>query len=440
MRTDDFEEIKPQDTDDGIPDVVQAEHERDVFDEFDAPPEGTKSGKSLGDIFRDNPFIKIAIVAVGIVSVLVAFVMFGGSGDDKNKSQVGTAVNEREAPGQETSQAYTDAIKEVNEQRYEQAVNQGTSTMPIQTNTPDVPAVPEPAEPPASLEDPLADWRASSQEAPPQQAADAGPPPPVINGNGMPIAPVAQGPDPAAVDALAQAMSQQMSTILQKHNISGPQIIKVTDGDKYINSLQPQMTDGAMAGAATSEAAPVEILIPAGTIVYAQTLTEANSDSPGPVLARITNGPLKGSKVLGTFEATEELLTLNFNTVVVKGISQSVNAVALDPKTTLPAVATEVDHRYLRRFILPAAARFIEGMGNAIAQKEQTVTVNNGTTVSSQSDLNTKEELAAGLAEGTSEMAQQLDDMASDTKVLVRVHAGTPIGLLFLEPVLKENQ
>ncbi len=168
-------------------------------------------------------------------------------------------------------------------------------------------------------------------------------------------------------------------------------------------------------------------------------MTEANSDAPGPVLARISNGPLKGNKIIGTFEENEEYLTLNFNTIVVKGVSQSVNAVALDPKTTLPAVATEVDHRYFKRFIMPAAARFIQGMGDAIAQREQSVTVNNGTTTSTQADLKPREELAAGLAEGTQEIADQLEEIGQNTKVLVKVHAGTPIGILFLEPVTKEN-
>lgn len=440
MRTDDFSEIKPQETSDGIPDVVQAE-EADSFEDFDGQPSG---GKTLGELFRDNPFVKIGLVAVGAVVVVTAFVMFGGGSGDENKSNVGMKINQREAPGQETSQAYTDAINDVNQQRYEQALNSGGSTMPIPTSTPDAPQAPQPEAPPVTIEDPLAGWRSTSQNTPPQQPSQIDPLPPAIppDANGQyPTAPygtpIPQGPDPAAVDALAQAMQQQMNGILQKHQISGSQIIQVTDAKAY---LQPEGSGGEDGrGGADEQPEIVEILVPAGTIVYAQTLTEANSDAPGPVLARISNGPLKGSRILGTFDTREEVLTLNFNTVVVKGVSQSINAIAIDPATTLPAVATEVDHRYWKRFVLPAAARFIQGMGDAIAQREQTVTVNNGTTVSSTPDLDTKQELAAGLAEGTSEIADQLDNIASQTRVLVKVHAGTSIGILFLEPVLKEN-
>jgi len=86
------------------------------------------------------------------------------------------------------------------------------------------------------------------------------------------------------------------------------------------------------------------------------------------------------------------------------------------------------------------AARFIEGMGQAIAQREQTVVVSDGVTTSSQPDLGTREELAAGLAAGTQELGNELDREAGRTKVMIKVHAGTPIGILFLEPVIKQDE
>lgn len=181
-----------------------------------------------------------------------------------------------------------------------------------------------------------------------------------------------------------------------------------------------------------------EILIPAGTIVYAQTLVEANTDAPGPVLARISSGVLNGYRILGTFSSQERFLTLNFNTVVIDGVSYGVNAIAIDPKTTLPAVATEVDRRYLSRFILPAAASFIEGLGSAIAQRESTtVTIDGSVVTSSTRDLNTREELASGLEAGTRVIARDLEREGSRIQPMIKVHAGTPIGVLFLQPVIK---
>jgi intracellular multiplication protein IcmE len=435
MRTDDFEEIKPQDTDGGMPDAVQVE--ADGFGDFDQEtPSG--NGKSLGDVFRDNPFIKVVLVGVGVVAVAVALFSFGGSSKKENVSEVGTAINESVPPGQETSEAYRSAVDDVNQQRLENAVRTGESAIPIPTASPDASSVlPETIPPVSDAEDPLDGWRAQAQ-APVQTEPVLDPATQALN----PQPVQAAGPDPAAVGALSQAMAQQMQSILDKHSIVGAQVMEVSAVDKGVggSGTGSGSAGGAVSGGTDTPVEEVEILVPAGTIAYAQTLTEANSDTPGPVLARIASGPLAGSKILGSFEQSEEYLTLNFNTVVVKGVSQSVNAVALDPKTTLPAVATEVDHRYWRRFILPAAARFIEGMGDAISQREQTdVTVNGDTVTSSKPDLKPREELAAGLSEGTSEIGDQLNDIADETKILVKVHAGTPIGILFLEPVTREK-
>lgn len=443
MRTDDFDGPKSQDNFEARPDVNahrEAVNEglEDDLNEFDTPPlPGQGGGQSLGDVWRNNPIIKIVVIGVAVIAIVIGLVMFGGGDDDKNESRVGVAMKEHEAPGNETSEAYRDAINEVNQQRLEQAMQTGQSTMPIPTSSPDVsPPYPGNDEPPVNIDDPLEGWRAGNQQAGPEPTLEPTSPQfQTNNPNAQQRVPV--GPDPQAVNALASAMGAQMQNILDKHKISGPQVMQVTAADFY--TRQAQNAGGG--GGSASAPDPVEIqeiLIPAGTIVYAQTLTEANTDAPGPVLARLSSGPLAGARILGTFDNTDNYLTLQFNTVVVNGISQSANAVAIDPKTTLPAVATEVDRRYWRRVILPAAARFIEGMGDAVAQREQTVTVNNGTVTSSQADLNTSQELAAGLSAGTQELGQELDREADRTKVLIKVHAGTPIGILFLEPVVKE--
>ncbi len=444
MRTDDFEDIKPQDTSEGTPDIVEVE-EGDGFSEFDSP--SNKGGKSLGELFRDNPIFKIVLIIIVVVGLIAAFLIFGGK-DDAPKSEVGAPIKEREAPGQQTSEDYSNAIAEVNQQRLEEAQRNGESTIPIQTAGPDstnVNGLNE--EPPVTIDDPLKDYRFGAQTNGANQPLDPNALQPVLTNNpnqNVPQQQVVLGPDPAAVDALAQAMGEQMKGILGKHEIRSAQIMTVTDLKAIRDAEAAALKNNAIAtnsgtNGVTADEEPVEIIIPAGTIVYAQTLTEANSDAPGPVLARLASGPLAGSRILGTFDNTDEYLTLNFNTIVVKGISQSVNAVALDPKTTLPAVATDIDHKYMTRFVLPAAASFIEGMGDAIAQHEQTITVNNGTTSSSESDLNTKQEVASALADSTSKISDSLDEQADQAKIGVKVRSGTPIGILFLEPVVKEQ-
>ena len=452
MRTDDFNGPKSEDTFDERPDVQDQLHESeradpDDFNEFDAAPVPGTQGNSLGEMVRNNPIIKIAGVIGVLLLVVFGLVMFGGSDDDTRQSSVGQAVQENEAPGSETSEAYRDAINEENQQRLEHAVQTGQSTMPIPTNTSQNGFANGVAgEPPLTLNDPLADFRNGNQQPLPEPTLTPSSPrlqPEAVQQQMQQRTP--QGPSAEAVNALSTAMGAQMQNILDKHKINGAQVMQVTAADFYTKNAGVGGTGVAGSGVAGSNygfapEAPIvqEILIPAGTIVYAQTLTESNTDAPGPVLARLSSGPLSGARVLGTFDNTDNFLTLQFNTIVFNGISYPTNAVAIDPKSTLPAVATDIDRRYWRRVILPAAARFIEGMGNAIAQREQTVTVNNGTTVSSQGDLKTNQELAAGLASGTQELAEELDREADRTRVMIKVRAGTPIGILFLDPVTKE--
>src|SRR5690606_12018046 len=50
------------------------------------------------------------------------------------------------------------------------------------------------------------------------------------------------------------------------------------------------------------------IIIPAGTIEYAQLVTEANTDAPGPVMAQIASGPLAGARLIGSFQSTDNYL------------------------------------------------------------------------------------------------------------------------------------
>ncbi|MCD8497283.1 MAG: hypothetical protein LRZ85_03890 [Alphaproteobacteria bacterium] len=63
-------------------------------------------------------------------------------------------------------------------------------------------------------------------------------------------------------------------------------------------------------------------------------------------------------------------------------------------------MATDVDHRYLKRVLLPAAAAFIEGAASAISQSGLTTVTVEGSTVSEDSaSPNSRQEIASGLEE-----------------------------------------
>jgi intracellular multiplication protein IcmE len=241
---------------------------------------------------------------------------------------------------------------------------------------------------------------------------------------------------------MAEAMQEQMQSMLEGHGDYMTASMTITPAD-LLKNIAEEEAEEAEASAARGEAAgeedaPEIIIVPAGEVAYAQIITEANSDIPGPVLGQIVSGPLSGSRILGDFEVQNDLISLRFDKVVVEGVSYDIDAIALDPATTLPGMATKVNHRYLRRIILPTAAAFIEGAAEAVADTGRTSVSVSGEVVAEETEgTDAKEQIATGIEEASSQLSEIIDEMNEDTEPLIIIHAGTPMGLLFLEPMTR---
>ena len=403
----------------------------DSFDDFE------KSEGTLGDLWRDNPAFKIGVI-VGAVVLLFIIISFLTGGDDPvEESYVNPGSDVTTTPGtQEASPAYVEAVKEINEADVEEAFNTGGSSLPVPIEPP-IGIVSRPDDEEVS-EDPLQRWRRLQEERLEREIQQRETIVPDQNAD-------ADAARMEAIQMLSDSMAQQMSSILETKEMMSLNSTKLTDVD-FLEVLREAEEEAMLEAEELSdddmldEEIVGEVLLPAGEILYAQLLTEANTDAPGPVLAQILSGPLKGSRILGSFEEQEELLTLNFETVVYEEESLSVDAVALDPATTLPAMATEVDHRYFKRIILPAAAAFVEGLAGAIGETTTvTVVTDGGTVVDAQEEPDSEQEVALGIEEAGQELGEILDEIADDTEVMIRIAAGTPIGILFLEPVTKDE-
>lgn len=393
------------------------------FDEFD----GGGGEGTLGELFRSNPMVKVGVI-VGAFVVLVGGVMlFGGKAEKPASSAISKGSDISEAPGtDEVSESYRKAVEEKNVQNVEEAIREGTSALPVPVSSPQGRVDANPLE--GNEEDPLERWRRiqeerqrrSLQQTPPtQQAGD---------------------PNAAAIETLSQAMAQQMGSVLENNQPQKSQFLQIAPAN-FLDKDDENAGNGNGNGNGTEEEQVLNVIIPAGTVEYAQLLTEANTDAPGPILAEIASGPLSGSRLLGSFQATEEYLVLSFDTVVVDGISYDVEAVALDPKTTNPGLVTDIDHRYLKRVILPAASAFIAGVAESVADtgSSQAVT-NNGPVTTSQEEPDTKDSISKGFEKASEKVTDLLDEEADRTKVMIKVASGTPLGVLFIEPVTKDEQ
>jgi intracellular multiplication protein IcmE len=422
--------------------------EDDNFDDF-------KSDNSLKEIWNNNPLVKLFVIVAGIILVATAIFIFSGDGDPI-ESRVTNAPNEREVLGGEISQNYAEVLEEVNDQRLDRAVQTGTSTIPLLINPEEQDLLTSTEDlPPYQDFDPLEAFRANAVTEPQTVEEE-----PVLVAPEEVFLPQAQpipSPSPEAVQALAQAMAGAAGGVVGNHSPQPAQIMQIAPKNYYEQLAAAEAANNAALVDSNGDGIPdtpfsigddfglggddiiVEtILIPAGEINYAQLLIEANSDIPGPIMAQLVSGPLKGARLIGSFSTAQEHLVLNFNSIVIDGLNQPIQAVAIDPNTTLPGVATEVDKRYFSRVLLPAAARFLEGVGSAIAEDtETTVTVSGDTVIEQQNALDFEQEIGRGVEEAFTEIADFMDEESDDIQPLIRVARGTPIGIFFVEPVLE---
>jgi intracellular multiplication protein IcmE len=436
--------IHIDDKNDEFDDFEDADFENDdyddmddnAFDDFDETQQG-----SLKDIWQNNPLVKLAVIGVGLLVVITAIFLFSGD-SEKPESKVGGASGIKELPSTaELTPDMIDRIDETNE--FGERVAEATmgSFVPVSTETFKKPEDWEKEKEEMAIKDPLSQWREKDRqkkeeiELPPEP--EKAPEPVAVPAPQPQLPPAA--PNQQMAQALGNGLAAQMRQILQGQSIGSIRNMSVTERAYIQNQLaQQQQAQQAAASGDNSAAIPVpaEIFVPAGEVYYAQTLTEANTDAPGPVLAQILQGPLKGSRLIGAFSENEEYLTIDFNKVVYKERTISIDAIALDEDTTLTGVVTDIDHRYFKRVILPAAAAFVEGFGSAVAETGSTsVAVTGETVTTSEEDLNTREELMKGVEESTSIISEFLQEEADRTEVMIKVAAGTPIGVLFLKEI-----
>lgn len=407
--------------------------------EFDNDPLGQDAGfedfdggeQSMGDMLRNNPMVKIGVVLGAIATIVGGIVLFGGEKQTGGTSVMRPGSDLTQAPGaNDVSDTYRGQIEDFNQAQIDQAKSTGQSALPVPVGT--TRGVIPLDEAKVSEEDPLERWRrlqAERIEKEKQAAPEAGPQAPPVD------------PNAEVKQQLAKAMAGQMESILDFKTIKGAEQESVSSPD-WIEQKRQEQKDKAEAERQAAEgdakASDVVILLPAGTIEYAQLMTEANTDAPGPVLAQIVSGPLAGSRAIGSFKSSTEYITLQFNTVVVDGIAYGTDAIALDPKTANPGMITEIDKKYFTRVILPAAAAFIEGLGGAIAETgSTTLTVSTGGSSSSSTteDLDTKQEFFKAVEEAAEKVGDMLDEEADNAEPMLRVAAGTPMALLFVKPV-----
>jgi type IV secretory pathway VirB10-like protein len=394
-----------------------------------------------------DPKTRNKLFIVGVV--LIAMLVFGALMllTPSKKAQQGPSTasvtappNVRSVPGTSTSPGYTQLVQKNNDQQFEQHQAQNTSVLPTLTS---------------DSTQGLNDTFNKVQPTPPVQQPLQVPAPPVTPQptEQMPRASQVNngGASDAEIKALANAQQQfDLYVTDWKFKPAGNEFSYYGQhpsdktGDKGANDGSGSASNVNATNAGTdssgSGASNGPSFVRAGTVVPAILITPINSDTPGPILAEITSGPLSGARLIGSFSASESQVVVKFSTLSMVGQPRSftVQAYAVDQNTSSPGLATDVNHHYLQKYGLLAAAAFVGGYGQAVEAQGTTTVVSplGGATVT-QGQLSNSQVAKAAMGQVGDRLANQIQQDSSNIHPTIKVEGahgqgGVPIGVMFL--------
>lgn len=250
-----------------------------------------------------------------------------------------------------------------------------------------------------------------------------------------------QAPTSSAAVAESVAMRKyqiiEMKALMGRWNAStGPIAVDYATKAAASSTSQSSPVAGSAGSVSTPSTIPAPPVIGAGNLFYSVADTSMDSDQPGPVLATLENGPLKGARLLGKFTNTHNRLVIVFNTATMpNNATVSIDAIAVNSNTNRTALATSVDHHYLDRYGLLIGGAFLQGFGEAVMTSGQTTVSGLGGVSSSISPRSIEQNAEASLGQVGQTVGQIGTQEFNAIKPTVRVAMGTGMGILFLKPV-----
>lgn len=125
-------------------------------------------------------------------------------------------------------------------------------------------------------------------------------------------------------------------------------------------------------------------------------------------------------------------LVVRVSTIEHRGHALDVNGIVVAPDTMETAVASSVDEHYVERFMLPAAAAFIQGLGQAIATTTNTQTVLSPFGGASYAThLNLAQQAGVGAGVAAAQIGAALNQEAPKGPT-INLDANVNVGVMFL--------
>jgi intracellular multiplication protein IcmE len=332
--------------------------------------------------------------------------------------------------GDKLPPAYEEELGKADQQRVNAAKNNGGSA--IATLRPGT----EEQRAPIPLLDPV------KEDTPVVETPKIDPAPIVVAAPVVPNVPIV-APPPAIAQASPEnldALKSYMASIRRANPVA--EVTTYADMDRLNQQAQAAQTAPAATPVSASADEKSKVKLPlAGKILYAQMVSRANSDSPGPVLAKIVQGEYAGATLIGSFQKAQDSLIISFDRMTVETTRDgeeinetvAIKSVAVSTDYIGTGMATSVDRHMFQKIAIGFTAAFAQGLGEAVSQNGQTTyNTSNGTITTSNDKLDTKEELTAAGGKAVAQTGSILMDEFGRRPTTIIVESGTPIGVLFL--------
>jgi type IV secretory pathway VirB10-like protein len=189
-------------------------------------------------------------------------------------------------------------------------------------------------------------------------------------------------------------------------------------------------------GGETSVPSSTVMNVKPGDLLYAVIDTGVNSDVPSAVMATVTAGQYRNTRLLGKYQRFEERLVLAFSRAILPdGQDLQLEAYAVDPDTSEASVASSVNTHFFSRWGGLVASAFLEGLGTAKRYSgAQSTVYGNINETTDQMIWNTYSPAdQAWIAAGkVGERAGKIMERNFDRPPTVYLESGAPIGVLVL--------
>lgn len=209
-------------------------------------------------------------------------------------------------------------------------------------------------------------------------------------------------------------------------------------------SSPPQPAPAPQGTAGTSTAAATPLINIPGLTRYPGTIdTAIDSDNPeSKVIAVIPAGKLQGAQLAApNVQLAGDGVIVNFKTLSFKGMTCTIDAYAQDDETQRSSIASDVNHRYVTRIILPALANGIGKVGQLYEDSNTQILTTNSGTVTGRTDSPDSKAVAGVIAGGIGQQTAQV--MTQDASRLpvtqVNVDRRQVVSILFMKPVTDKD-